>query len=1206
MNKRLQKFIPIILLLICLISLTGYQNVFAQTLPPDFLWAVSAGGNGYDAATDLAVDINGDIVVTGYFDSTASFGGISLTSVGSSDIFIAKYTNGGNVIWAVRAGGSSYDQPYSVTTDNLGNIIVTGIFNGSATFGTVTLNSFGNYDIFTAKYNSNGVFQWVHQGGGQNYDYSYEVTTDNLNNVIITGTYVQVASFDSISVQSGNPYGDIYVVKYNSLGAVQWVHNAYDQTGGQSFNNVSYGVRCDNNSNVFITGSFSNVITFGDTTLVSSFDGTNADIFLAKYDPSGNFNWVAQAGSDSSGAYSNGEDIRIDKDNNIIFSGTFSKMANFGNLPSLIGLEYSDIFIAKYDQSGNAIWAEQDHGSTSFNDAKEIDLDAAGNISLIASVAQIGGELNDIYFARYLDSGQKLWGIMAGLSNSNEAGGIANDSKGDIYGCGDFYSSGIFGTITLNGVNSDAFVAKLPSPKFSIVPNPVDFGSTPIYTLDSSIVNLQNTSTANLHISDISLVNDTSESFYIESLLDSVTALQSKSMALGFIPAYPGLKNAFVEITSDASTSPDTIFISGTGVIPTLNLSDSVLNFGSVDVGITSPFSLYMINSSIIDMLIDSVTIVGNDASNFSFSPNVNGDTLHLISYITLTVNFSPDTSGLKTAYLVVYSTASSSPDTVLLTGIGLSSILVQLPPSPNIGQPTTINITPPSSTPFTSSEIFYRKTGDLLYQQDTLSHQGNVYTYNIPPAYSTISGIQFYLAFSDGSITVTYPSINPDTNPASIQVSIPQQEFQNPIKTAQYQMLSIPLSINSPQIDSVFSDDYGPYDQKVWRIFRWQPQDSSYAEHNAIPGGIIPGNAYWLIDKDGKIFDVNNSLSVPAFNNYTIPLQPGYNQVGNPFAFSVSWFSIENSDSIPQLPILWNADTQDYDFDLIIYEPWQGYWIYNPLNHIINLSISPNLSLGKEKTVNYFASFKDDEFLIQLKASLKSSQGKDQQNYIGMKEDATSGSNKYNIFKPPAINDQIKVLIESDRNYFARNIVPVSKDGAYWDFTVETKSANQLLALAVDRKSSLPNNFNIWLLDKDRKIPIVLNNGTAEIMTRENGKSNFRIIVGTEDYAKLHSDNISLQAYEYALYQNYPNPFNPTTIITYQLKEKSDVTLEIFNILGERINSIVNNIVQDPGQHIVTWNGKNSSGEKVASGIYIYRIKADNFISSKKMILLK
>ena len=222
------------------------------------------------------------------------------------------------------------------------------------------------------------------------------------------------------------------------------------------------------------------------------------------------------------------------------------------------------------------------------------------------------------------------------------------------------------------------------------------------------------------------------------------------------------------------------------------------------------------------------------------------------------------------------------------------------------------------------------------------------------------------------------------------------------------------------------------------------------------------------------------------------------------------------------------------------------------------------------------------------------------------MMEDAKNDLDKYDVIKPPAINNNLEVLFRNNRLYFARDVVPVSKDGAYWDFAVKTNSGSQQINLSVKEISSLPDNFSIWLLDKNRQVPVELNNGSAQITTPENGQSELRIIIGTEEFAKENSENISLTPFDYALFQNYPNPFNPTTTITYQLKEKGNVILEIFDILGRRINSIVNNVVQSPGQHNVVWNGLNSAGEKVSSGIYIYRLRAKDFISTKKMILLK
>lgn len=91
----------------------------------------------------------------------------------------------------------------------------------------------------------------------------------------------------------------------------------------------------------------------------------------------------------------------------------------------------------------------------------------------------------------------------------------------------------------------------------------------------------------------------------------------------------------------------------------------------------------------------------------------------------------------------------------------------------------------------------------------------------------------------------------------------------------------------------------------------------------------------------------------------------------------------------------------------------------------------------------------------------------------------------------------------------------------------------------------------------------------------------------------------------EFALDQNYPNPFNPTTNISFALPSNSKVRLVVYNVLGQTVQTLVDGEMP-AGIHTITWNGKNSEGQQVSSGIYFYRINADNFSSTKKMMMLK
>ena len=123
--------------------------LFAQN--EDWLWAKKAGGTDYDNGYSIAVDANGNSYVTGVFWGSATFGATTLTGSGNFDVFVAKLDSNGNWLWAKQTGGTSFDFGYGIAVDANGSSYVTGFFMESATFGTTPLTSSGGYDIFVAK-----------------------------------------------------------------------------------------------------------------------------------------------------------------------------------------------------------------------------------------------------------------------------------------------------------------------------------------------------------------------------------------------------------------------------------------------------------------------------------------------------------------------------------------------------------------------------------------------------------------------------------------------------------------------------------------------------------------------------------------------------------------------------------------------------------------------------------------------------------------------------------------------------------------------------------------------------------------------------------------------------------------------------------------------------------------------------------------------
>jgi hypothetical protein len=90
-----------------------------------------------------------------------------------------------------------------------------------------------------------------------------------------------------------------------------------------------------------------------------------------------------------------------------------------------------------------------------------------------------------------------------------------------------------------------------------------------------------------------------------------------------------------------------------------------------------------------------------------------------------------------------------------------------------------------------------------------------------------------------------------------------------------------------------------------------------------------------------------------------------------------------------------------------------------------------------------------------------------------------------------------------------------------------------------------------------------------------------------------------------YSLDQNYPNPFNPTTVIKYTIPKEGSVKIQVFDITGRLVTTLVN-ANEATGTYSVTWDGRNSGGQAVSSGIYLYRLQANDFVSVKKMVMLK
>jgi hypothetical protein len=474
---------------IYILAIVLQSNIVTFGQTPFWDWAKRAGGTRDDEGVSMSIDASGNVYVTGIFQSaTITFGNTTFKNpdtLGRSDIFVVKYDSTGKVIWAKSAGGKEDEWSRGISTDVNGNVYVTGSFSSpTITFGNVTLTNInGARDIFIVKYDASGNVLWATSSGGVGYDDSFGITVDANGNVLVTGYFwSSVISFGShilVNTDSTQITSDIFVAKYDASGNVLWAKSASGDN-----NDRSQGVSTDASGNVVITGNFeSSTITFGTTTLTNSTAGAVDNIFIAKYDGSGNMLWAKSAGGTGSDY---GNSVSTDANGNAYITGSFNSPTVIFGSTTLTNTGNFTVFIAKYNVSGNVIWAKSEGVLPGFYVwSNSINCDATGNVfvtgrfdcySLVIGNINLpnasSGGPTDIFVAKYDGSGNVLWAKSAGGTGDDSGSCIKADTNGKTYVAGRFGNPSItFGMTKLTSAttdyNSDVFLAKLSPCNFS-------------------------------------------------------------------------------------------------------------------------------------------------------------------------------------------------------------------------------------------------------------------------------------------------------------------------------------------------------------------------------------------------------------------------------------------------------------------------------------------------------------------------------------------------------------------------------------------------------------------------------------------------------------------------------------------------------------------------------------------------------------------
>lgn len=359
-------------LLSCLFILV-YGGLHAQ------LWGKNTESEFTNEANDLAVDPNGNTYVAGYITGETAFEVtvVQPNAQGNGDIYIAKYNAAGTLIWIRQFGGSNSDRAIDIATDNAGFVYVTGQFFGTVDFDGNIIQANGNSkNIFLVKLSPAGTALWAISEGGSGEENAYGVTTDQQNNVILTGQFagnstIAGQNFTSMNEPVNNlPSNDLFISKYDTNGNPLWV-----KVGIAEYEDRGTAVSCDDQNNILLIGQFSDTLDFNGQIINNG--GYNVG-FLTKLNPSGQTQWFRMIKAGMILPYG----VAVNSSNEVVVTGDYLGTLQYtdpNGTSTIPNNYYRKVFALKTDSNGYYIWGnslgsnnELSARSVAINDGKDI------------------------------------------------------------------------------------------------------------------------------------------------------------------------------------------------------------------------------------------------------------------------------------------------------------------------------------------------------------------------------------------------------------------------------------------------------------------------------------------------------------------------------------------------------------------------------------------------------------------------------------------------------------------------------------------------------------------------------------------------------------------------------------------------------------------------------------------------------------------
>ena len=568
--------------------------------------------------------------------------------------------------------------------------------------------------------------------------------------------------------------------------------------------------------------------------------------------------------------------------------------------------------------------------------------------------------------------------------------------------------------------------------------------------------------------------------------------------------------------------------------------------------------------------------------------------------------NSSSDLFNLTSSATSQSTELSSSDSFSVSQGItGITQSLYALPPVVNAfiadtiyrdGMPIRVQGVLKDLNGIASAELYLQQGGStepIIIPMVALND--SIYEVSIVDSLVTIKNFRAFIRGDDnmaytGESQKLTPTVKYGEN--ELTTLIENSIYPNGIPTEKWRMLSFPGDLDNPLIKNPKDDGH--------IFYIWDLDDSTWI----VPDSIYPGNAYWFkhIYEDPVPFSSDSGTAIPL-ESYTINLKNGWNMVGSPFAFPVD----VSADPSEVSALYFFSDSTNRD-GWVAKEyrmnPWAGYAIHTNVE-FASIELLPFPEERQESNASRLA---DEGWTISLSA--ETDRYIDKTGKIGRDKKASNEKDDMDTPRLPSVGEGLSVAVSIDNGStynYASDIRSTDEQNGVWNVSIfSSKNLEAVKIMAFD-EGSFPSDIIVSVLDiQTRKIyrnalssPIIIND-------RLNLGYELKFVIGDEFYVEsMLLEILSQIPSEFVLGKNYPNPFNPITKLDYLLPRRSDVSIRIYNMLGQEIITLLDQ-EQSYGKYSILWNGLDWSGKQVASGVYFTELKAGNVRRVTKMLLMK